>query len=194
MASFLYAIKSFILTIFGDIKVFKWPLFVVYQPTSFKVKGDDTLKIMNLIQIGDVVMRSYVNYLDGYFIPKGTSGCTHSGIYIGNNTVVHSIAEGSSFINIIDFCRADKVVVLRPNSGQLWAIAHARKCADKNVPYDFNFKRGSGKYYCHEFTASCYPHLGIRRVSRKVLGFINSPTAYLADSFYSNHAFLNVYR
>lgn len=88
-------------------------MFAVYQPASFKVKGEHTLTIMHLIQPGDVVMRSYVNYLDGYFIPKGSSGCTHSGLYVGDNTIVHSIAEGASRINIIDFCRADKVVVLR---------------------------------------------------------------------------------
>jgi Permuted papain-like amidase enzyme, YaeF/YiiX, C92 family len=193
MSDLFYPLKKKFLTFFGDIKVFKWFFFVVYQPTSFRVRGEATLEIMALIQPGDVVMRAYDNYLDGYFIPKGTSGCSHSGLYIGDHTVVHSIAEGSSLINIIDFCRADQVMVLRPSGGQAWAIEHAKKCADKNVPYDFNFKPGSGKYYCHEFTASCYPRLSIQTLSRKVLGFINSPIAYLADSFYTNPNLKMVY-
>lgn len=193
MSSLIYGIKRKLLTIFGDIKIFKWPFFVIYQPTSFRIKGKDSREIMDNIRPGDVIMRSYVDYLDGYFIPKGESGCSHSGLYIGDNMVVHSIAEGSSLIDVLDFCRADKIVVLRPNSGQNWAIEHAKKCADENIPYDFDFVPGPGKYYCHEFTASCYPDLNIEILSRKVLGFINSPKAFLADSFYSNSNFTKIY-
>lgn len=193
MVGLIYKIKSFILTIFGDIKVFKSPFFIVYHPTTFKVKGQETRKISSMIQPGDVIMRSYSNYLDGYFIPKGKSGCSHSGLYIGNNKIVHSIAEGSRIDDIIDFCRADKIVVLRPDSGQEYAIIHANKCADAQVPYDFNFEPGPGKYYCHEFTASCYPRLGIEQLRGSVLGFIFTPYAFLADSFYSNPHFTKIY-
>ncbi len=193
MSSFLYGFKRVALTIFGDIKIYKWPMFVIYQPTSFRIKGSDTRAIMASLLAGDVVMRAYDDYLDGYFIPKGESGCSHSGLYIGDNTMVHSIAEGSSLIDIIDFCRTDKIIVLRPDSGQEWAIEHARKCADANIPYDFDFAPGSGKYYCHEFTASCYPHLHIETVSRKILGLFSSPKAFLADSFYVNTHFTQIY-
>jgi uncharacterized protein YycO len=193
MGNLIYGIKRTILTIFGDIKVFRWPFFVIYQPTSFRVKGKDTRDIMENIRPGDVIMRSYNDYLDGYFIPKGESGCSHSGLYVGDNMVVHSIAEGSSLIDIIDFCRADKIIILRPNTDQVWAINHAKKCADDNIPYDFDFVPGPGKYYCHEFTASCYPNLNIEILSRKVLGFINSPKAFLADSFHCNSNFTKIY-
>lgn len=193
MDKFIYRIKRFILTIFGDIKVFKWPFFVVYSPTTFKVKGSDTRDIMAAILPGDVIMRAYCNYLDSYFIPKGESHCSHSGIYIGGHHVVHSIAEGSIVDDIIDFCRADRIVILRPDSGQAWAIEHAKKCADDNVPYDFNFEPGAGRYYCHEFTASCYPGLEIDQVSAKVFGFISSPKTFLADSFYINSHFTKIY-
>ena len=193
MTSLLYGFKRFTLTIFGDIKVFRWPLFVIYQPTSFRVKGFDTRAIMANIQPGDVVMRAYDDYLDGYFIPKGSSGCSHSGVYIGANKIVHSIAEGSSIIDIIDFCRCDKIIVLRPDSGQEWAIEHAKKCADANIPYNFDFVPGPGKYYCHEFTASCYPELNIEPLSRKIFGFLSSPIAFLADSFYVNKHFTKTY-
>ncbi len=189
----IYALKRKALTIFGDIKIFKWPFFVIYQPTSFRVKGVDTRKIMDCLVPGDVVMRAYVDYLDGYFIPKGESGCSHSGLYVGDNQVVHSIAEGSELIDIIDFCRTDKMVVLRPRNYQKWAINHAKKCADKNIPYDFDFTPGPGKYYCHEFTASCYPKLNIEMLRRKILGFISSPKAFLADSFYTNKNFEKIY-
>jgi len=195
MSNIIYSIKRTALTIFGDIKIFKWPFFVIYQPTSFRIKGHDTRDIEEIIRPGDVIMRAYNDYLDGYFIPKGESGCSHSGLYVGgdDHLVIHSIAEGSSVIDIIDFCRADKIIVLRPNSGQDWAIEHAKKCADENIPYDFDFVAGAGKYYCHEFTASCYPNLNIELLSRKVLGFISSPKAFLADSFYTNSNFTKIY-
>lgn len=193
MNKLFYEFKRIVLTIFGDIKIFKWPFFVIYQPTSFRIKGSHTRAIMECIHPGDVVMRSYNDYLDGYFIPKGESGCSHSGLYIGDNTIVHSIAEGSSFVDIIDFCRADRIIILRPDSGEEWATEHARKCADANIPYDFNFAPGPGKFYCHEFTASCYPHLGIEILSRKILGLFTSPKAFLADSFYVNMHFTKIY-
>ncbi len=193
MGDLIYAIKRKALTIFGDIKIFKWPFFILYHPTTFRVKGAHTREIMTKIKPGDVIMRSYDDYLDGYFIPKGKSGCSHSGVYIGDNKIVHSIAEGSSVIDIIDFCRADRIVVLRPDSGQEWAIDHAKKCADKNVPYDFDFAPGPGRYYCHEFTASCYPNLNIEQLSRKIFGLFSSPTAFLADSFYTNSHFTKIY-
>jgi hypothetical protein len=193
MDSNWFKLKKAVLTVFGDIKVFSFPLWVVYQPKSFRIKGAETRHISSIIEPGDVVMRAYINYLDGYFIPKGTSKCSHSGLYIGDGKVVHSIAEGAQETDLIDFCRADRIVVLRPSQGQDWAIEHAKKCADEAIPYDFDFTPGPGKYYCHELSASCYPNLDIQPLSRKVFGILNSPPAYLADSFYTNPNFTHIY-
>ncbi len=193
MDSLGYRLRRAFLTVFGDIKVFPWPLWIIYQPKTFRIKGAETRHIASLVEPGDVLMRAYRNYLDGYFIPKGESGCSHSGLYIGDGMVVHSIAEGALEIDLIDFCRTDRIVILRPGWGQEWAVQHARKCVDEAVPYDFDFSPGPGKYYCHELTASCYPDLDIHQVSRKILGLVNSPVAYLADSFYTNPNFRLVY-
>jgi hypothetical protein len=106
---------------------------------------------------------------------------------------VHSIAEGSIADDMIDFCRTDRIVVLRPDGEQEWAVAHAKKCADTKVEYDFNFTPSPGKYYCHEFTASCFPDLGIETLSRKIFKLICSLKALLADSFYTNKNFTKVY-
>jgi hypothetical protein len=191
--SYGYRLKRALLTVFGDIKIFPGPLWIVYHPRTFRIKGAETRHISSLIEPGDVVMRAYTSYLDGYFIPKGESKCSHSGLYVGDGLVVHSIAEGAQEIDLIDFCRTDRIVVLRPGRGQEWAVQHAEKCADKAIPYDFDFAPGPGKYYCHELTASCFPELDIQPLSRKILGFVNSPVAYLADSFYTNPNFQVVY-
>ena len=193
MDSYWYRFKRAALTVFGDIKVFTGPFWMVYQPKSYRIKGAETRYISEILEPGDVVMRAYINYLDGYFIPKGAAKCSHSGLYVGEGKMVHSIAEGAQEVDVIDFCRTDRIVVLRPDAGQAWAVEHARKCADKNIPYDFDFTPGPGKYYCHELTASCYPDLDIQQLSRKVLGFMDSPVAYLADSFYTNSNFRHIY-
>ena len=193
MDSNVYRLKKAFLTVFGDIKVFSGPLWFVYQPKSFRIKGAETRHISSIVEPGDVIMRAYINYLDGFFIPKGTSKCSHSALYVGDGKVVHSIAEGAQEIDLIDFCRTDRIVILRPDQGKAWAVQHAKNCANKAIPYDFDFTPGPNKYYCHELTASCFPDINIHQLSRKVLGFINSPVAYLADSFYTNPNFQHVY-
>lgn len=52
-----------------------------------------------------------------------------------------------------------------PDSGQKWAIAHANKGVDDQVPYDSSFEPSGGRYDCHKFTAFCYPELEIVSVS-----------------------------
>ena len=55
--------------VFGDIKVFKFPLFAVYDPGGYKVKGEDIREVIQKLRPGDILIRGYENYLDGYFIP-----------------------------------------------------------------------------------------------------------------------------
>jgi hypothetical protein len=119
--------------ILGDIKVFKFPLFLVYDPGSYLVKGDDTREVMDCVQPGDILVRGYLNYLDGYIIPGLFS---HAGLYLGEvpesakaqvnpeaagdfkagkQIVIHSMAEGVFMEDIINFCRCDYMLVLRRN-------------------------------------------------------------------------------
>jgi len=120
-----------ILKVFGDIKVFKWPLFIVYDPGSYKVKGRDAREILDIVQPGDILLRGYDNYLDGLFIPGKFS---HAGLYVGEVTdtdlhklsndsnelfhtgkqmVVHAMAEGVFIQDVLDFARTDRMVILR---------------------------------------------------------------------------------
>ena len=187
-----YKLKSTFLTLFGDIEVFKWPMFVIYRPSGYKIRGKQIRTIMKKIEPGDVLLRGYNDYLDGYFIPKGSSNCSHSGIYVGNGNVIHSIAEGVIREDLLDFLKCDYCVVLRPNTSKNTinkALKHAKTVVGK--PYDFDFDTAThDKYFCHEFTASCYPGIDVQKVRRKAwfLGLM-SPETYLADSFYCNDKF-----
>ena len=72
-------------------------MWIVYDPEQYFITGDHLREIENMIQVGDIVCRGYTSYLDGKFIPGKFS---HSGIYVGNHTVIHAVAEG---VEKIDF-------------------------------------------------------------------------------------------
>ena len=126
MKKFLYKLWSKFLTHFGEIKIFKYPMFIVYDPKVFSITGNDILDILKLIKPGDIILRGYDMYLDGKFIPNKTGysindstknigkNFSHGGIYIGNNTIIHAIAEGVSEINIIDYVQCDRIAIFRP--------------------------------------------------------------------------------
>ncbi|MDT8376454.1 MAG: hypothetical protein RQ867_06905 [Mariprofundaceae bacterium] len=131
-----------LLTWFGDLKYFKFPLFLVYDPSSYRVRGEDVREVIDIIRPGDVVLRSYDNYLDGLFIPGLFS---HVGFFYGSATerdrksagtmiddnpeklkrvqrddfktgkqmVIHAMADGVFMEDVINFCRCDRMLILR---------------------------------------------------------------------------------
>ncbi len=124
-------LRDRLLTILGDVKVFRWPLFLVYDPGSYLVRGRDMRELIDLVRPGDVLVRGYTMYLDGKFIPGWFS---HAGLYVGEVTeadrdlaperhrgrvepgeqlVIHAVAEGVGMLDVLDFARCDRLVVLR---------------------------------------------------------------------------------
>ena len=123
------------LKIFGDIKIFPFPLFLLYSPKGYRVKGEDVREVIHVIQPGDILIRGYINYLDGYFIPGYFS---HAGMYLGEVTdddrvhlrsekgneyfrtgkqmVAHAMAEGVFMEDVLNFCRCDHMIILRPQA------------------------------------------------------------------------------
>ena len=124
-------LRDRLLTILGDIKVFRWPMFVVYDPGSYLVKGRHCREVIDLVRPGDVLVRGFERYLDGKLIPGTFS---HAGLYLGETTeadraaapprhqgdlvlgqqtVIHAIAEGVRTEDVLDFCRCDRLAILR---------------------------------------------------------------------------------
>lgn len=95
LGKFTYIIWSKFLEMFGNVKIFKWPMFLVYDPTVFSIDGCHMLKAINILKPGDIVLRGYDMYLDGLFIPDPLK-YSHAGIYIGDGNVVHAVAKGTS--------------------------------------------------------------------------------------------------
>lgn len=178
-----------ILTIIGDIKVYKTPCYILYDNREFdyKLRGKDIRDMDNILQPGDVVLRGYEHYLDGFLIPSKYS---HAGIYVGDHTIIHAISEGVKTIDVIDFIQCDRLCVLRPKSGQDLATDYAKYHLGSK--YDFRFNtEDSSEFYCFELVAKAYTKLNIQAYP---IEFYNIPLKflsprYLAESFLDNPNF-----
>lgn len=192
-------LRNWFLKIFGDIKVFPYPLWLVYDPDQYFIDGAKLREILDIVRPGDILARSYRHYLDGLFIPGKFS---HTGIYVGNNTIIHSVAEGVSKIDILTFCQCDAIAIIRPNVRSKglpyptqWyvdrAISKARFYLGRK--YDFGFDEGDDSLYCHELSACCYDKFGIEKKVARMHGIFKfikmKEPVYLAASFMENENF-----
>jgi len=157
----------------GDVKVFKFPLFIVYDPGTFLLKGNETREVLNLVQPGDILIRGYLNYLDSYIIPGLFS---HAALYLGevkesdkqyikpgseqdfkagSQIIIHAMGEGVFMDDVINFCRCDYMIILRRNP----AIESEES---KKVTFDYVFKtalQNLGKDYDFKFDFSDFNKL-----------------------------------
>jgi len=179
-------LKRKFLIIFGDIKIFKYPMWLVYDPSIYELEGIKLRNAIETLQPGDIVCRRYIHYADGYFIPGKYS---HSGIYIGGNKIIHSVAEGVCEIDVLDFLKCDGCIIIRPKN-----TPEGKEAATKAIEaaksylgtkYDFGFAPGDEELYCHELTAHCYKGLNIEKhIPTIFFGLIKGKErVYLAQSF-----------
>ena len=188
MKKTLYKIWSKFLTMFGDIKVFKWPLWIVYDPDDFEVTGEKTAQILKLLEPGDVVVRGYKHYADGKFIPS-KSGWSHGAVYVGDWKIAHAVASGVQYIDVIEFARCDRIAVLRPRKNAKSAVRKANKFVKNNIPYDFFFRYGSSSLYCFELCGECYSRLDIKKKCVSTFFGLLKKDVYLAESFFESPDF-----
>ena len=186
-----YELKAKFLTKFGDIKVYKSPMFIVYDPSTYEMTGDKILQVLDMLQPGDVILRGYQHYLDGMFIPGDYS---HGAIYVGDKKIIHAVAAGVSYVDVVEFCMCDRICILRPNKYQATAIKIAKKLAADNIPYDFGFKRGASALYCFELCAECYKKLDIKPETVKAFfGLLKKKNVYVANSFFESSNFTKIF-
>ena len=94
MRRLLHRIWRRFLEIFGDVKISRYPLWIMYDPEYFKMPGEQILEVVNHVEVGDVILRGYDGYADGYFIPyaEGHGRYSHAGMYTGNCMVTHAVS------------------------------------------------------------------------------------------------------
>lgn len=187
----IYELKAMFLTMFGNIKMFKWPMFLIYDPTLHQMTGKKILQVLDILQPGDIILRGYTNYVDGWFVPGDYS---HGAIYVGDNQIVHAVVNGVSTIDTVEFCMCDRICILRPSRNKATALKTAKKLAKENVPYDFGFKRGTSALYCFELCAECYKKLDLKlKTAKAFFGLLRKKDVYLADSFLESPDFIRIF-
>lgn len=148
--SWLYRRWARLLTWFGDIMLATSPP---------KVRAEHIRKLLSLALPGDIVCRKYIYYLDSYFIPGKYS---HSGVVVDDRMMVHSVAEGVCYIDVIDFVKdCDGFILMRPpaDPDRMSSAAHQMV----GMPYDFLFDMTTkDAVYCHEMTYTALVWSGVR--------------------------------
>lgn len=204
-------LKIAFLFFFGKIRVYRWPMFFVFDPRGYRVDGRQIRIAMESLKPGDVIARRYVNYLDGYFIPGRFS---HSGVYIGDGVIVHAMGDGVQKIDVIDFLRCDGFIIFRPvpknaevdpSSVRSTAVKTALSYVGRTYDYNFDIcedysnkfevEKRTRSVYCHELTRSCFPQLDIPTVKPSLWnGMIRSrKRQFLVQSFFESPDFSVVY-
>ncbi len=153
-----YKIKSAVIGWFGDIQIFKYPFFILFGHTAYKIKGHHQRQIINTLRPGDVLLRRYNNYLSGLMIP---GYFTHAALYVGDNQVIHLLGDGICKEDILIFMRCDNMVVLRVKDQSIVdeAIKKAYEQLEKGTEYDYDFNTNSpDRLYCTEFVDFCFDY------------------------------------
>ena len=144
-----------LIEIISGIEVYKYPLFVVYNPHKFLVNGNDYAKFASELKPGDIVLRMYKHKLTQGIIPGFYS---HAGLYIGDNTIIHSIKDGVVKTTVYDFSKCDGLAIIRPKATDeniAEAIRYANEQVGKAYDYFFDFDNEE-TYSCTELIYWAY--------------------------------------
>jgi len=164
-----YKIKSKTIAWFGDIQVFKYPFFIMFGHTAYKINGRDQREIIDVLKIGDVFLRRYDHYLSGLMIP---GYFTHAAIYVGDDKIIHVLGGGMCYEDVLTFLRCDSAVVLRFKDQSIAKIAikKAYEQLKNRVEYDFDFDTDSAeRFYCTEFVDFCFDYPVKTTITRKTI-------------------------
>ena len=148
--TFSYKVKKLIL------QIFKNPFFVVWGPTSYKLKGEDVRKIIDIIQPGDILLRRYDSYISGLMIP---GYFTHAALYTNKNKITHMVGTGIGQEDILTFTRCDNLCLIRCNNQERVkkALEYAELKLKENVAYDYDFDFSDAtNMSCTEFVCNAY--------------------------------------
>jgi len=114
-------------------------MFIVFNPHTYTVKGYNYYEVRDRIQPGDILLRGYDQYLDGYFVPGKYS---HAAMYIGgpDEAIIHAMTPHVQYTDLATFMRCDRIAVIRPNVGKKYVQTAIERCISLvGVPYDYEF-------------------------------------------------------
>lgn len=140
-----------------SLQVFPYPLFILWGPTSYKVKGHHARNVIDKLEVGDIILRRYDHYVTSWVIPGWWK---HVGIYVGDNKIIHADTRGVLEEDILTYLRTDYVCVMRaPENYQDLAKKEIPDRARVHLgkPYDFEFATNNDeRFYCTELVKKCF--------------------------------------
>ena len=162
----IYEIKKTAIKWFGNIIISKYPLFVTFGHTAYKIKGEDVRNILNVIKPGDILLRRFDSYVSGLMIP---GYFTHAAIYIGDDQIIHMLGDGITKEDILTFTRCDDIAIIHCNQEQISniAIEKAIEYLNKGEEYDYNFDFSNDKRLsCTELVNDVYNNPKFTRLKK----------------------------
>lgn len=175
-------LPKWLLNLTANLHFSKYPMFMQYSPAHHKIKGFEVRSVIDVVEAGDILLRKYQGYLNDQFTPGFFShGALYAGIqpieYEGVTKevpcIIHAIGEGVVKEDILDFCRTDCLVVLRPkvsDDDKMIAINSALELETERVGYDYVFAKDNGTVYCTELVDICYNGLFIDDYQKQISG------------------------
>ena len=123
----------------------------------------DPIKIKKNLRKGDIILIGDLETAFSAFIDEPI---THSLIYVGNNKVIHAIAEGVEKARLEDILKSSTtLIILRiPKNGfnrrkiVRKAIFYAKKQIGK--PYNFKFENKHDRFFCSQLVNESYLYAG----------------------------------
>jgi uncharacterized protein YycO len=179
------------LSILAFIRISKYPPFIYYDKNTFTITGTDIDKIQKAIIPGDLILRGFDDFIGSQLIGY----YSHIGIILDNKTVIHAIETGIDKIHIYDFCKTDRIKILRAkNIFEIDINKVLNKAKSKiGTPYDFIFDFDNEQNFsCTEFVAYCFKHIiDIPKDTISILGIIKKEVIR-PMSFLNNKNFVEI--
>ena len=177
-----YKFKKIVLQFISKIRFYKWPLWLIYIPKEYNLTGKDYRKINNVIKPGDILLRKYDTFIDSYLIPGKWD---HVAVYLGRQVVVHAVSTGVEYIDLIDFCRCDQLLILRPkvNINKIKSLVRrAASLIGKEYDTEFNFGNYK-KFVCTELVYYLYGHTSLKIMPYKKFTWFKYRKVLIPDDF-----------
>lgn len=170
IAQTLFKAKRKLLPFLTNLRLSKKPFWMMYLPQQYYIKGQAIQHIQKQLQPGDIILRGFSKqFLDGSLV-QNKHGYTQSGIYIGFNRVIHMTTSGITNSHLFDYCRADRIAIVRPRGDNKLAVQTAKNYLMQNIPYDYFCKTGDKALSCHQFCAMCYSSIKFKKYHYKLFG------------------------
>ena len=152
----------------------------IHMPfTHKKMTEDECLKIMSILQDGDVVL----THTSGELSNVALAHFGHAGIFMSGRIYEATTLKVKRTHPLFFLARKDDIRVLRPKLGMKTADMFYFLEENLGLAYDFEFESDDGQFYCFELVAEAFKmgsNLSVNKVKTPI------GEQYLAKTFMTN--------